>query len=433
METDYETRIVNYALQTCGFYPLRAMQLWVVDAHFNKINSTMMNAGGLGKLDNSIDLERLAKAANDLLNAYDIFRARLVFHPGTSDLCQRFDGEITPVTVEKISDEEFERRKKTLMEPYKIIGKPLYRFYLFETPTAKYLYMDFYHAIMDGMSITILFWRELDMRYRGKKITREPLKYADYILDELKVSPEELAEGNRFWREMVAGFDEDLHLPPADIEKPEAWTEAHYYLDMKNITYKYFEHARHKEHIFFLAASMLAIAKSSGAKNSIMSWVHNGRNTVQERRLMGIMLEEFPISWDFTNDLSAEEFLGGLENKVQTGMRYRRSLGVVYSEGLEDDCVTFIFQKRSLGALNAMPFAGTTTEIVELPANEINAAENSLDIELSLNDDDTYTLELHYDASRYSEAAMEKFAADFDEISLALQDESRMISTILES
>ena len=431
METSYETRIVNYALKTCGFYPLRAMQMWLINTHFNKAKSTMMNIGALFKLDASIDLERFAAAATDLLNSCDVFRCRLVFHPGTDDLCQRFDGEIAPVTVEKISDEEFARRKENLMKPYRLINNPLYRICIFETPTAKYLYGDFYHAIMDGTAATLLFWRELETRYRGKKIQRAPLNYADFILDELKVSPEELAEGNKFWHDTLAGFDTAKHLPPADVENVQAWNKSKFFYEIQNVTHEYFTGGVRKEHIFFLAAAMLAIAKSTGANNSIMSWVHNGRNTAQERRMMGIMIEEFPVSWNFEKDLSAGEFLDGLETKVQTGMRYRRSLGTVYEAGLEDDCATFIFQKKTIGANSNMTFAGTNAEIIDLPANEISAAENTLDINVNLTDDDSYLIRLDYDASRYSEAAMENFAAALDEIILALQDETRAISAIL--
>ena len=431
METNYETRIVNYALQTSGFYPLRAMQRWLIDTHFNKAKSTMMNAGALVKVDASIDLERLARAATDLLSAYDIFHVRLIFHPGTDDLCQRFDGEVEPVTVEKISDEEFEVRKKNLMEPYLLINRPLYRFYIFETPTAKYMYADFYHAIIDGTALMILFWRELEMRYRGKKITRQPLKYADFILDELKVSPEELAEGNRFWRETLRGFNETNHLPPPDIENPEAWRQNNLIFDIENITHKYFAKVDCAENVFFLAASMLAIAKNADVKKSIMSWIHNGRNTAQERRLMGIMIEQFPISWDFTEDLSAGEFLDGLEEKIQTGMKYRHSLGTIYDEGLEDDCATLIFHKKEIGAFNETEFAGLPVEMIDLPPSEYAAAENFLDLELNLSNDGKYFIYFDYNAGRYSETAMKNFAATFDEIVRALQDGRKMISEIL--
>ena len=99
---DYTTRIVNYALKIAGFYPLRPMQLWLIDTHFNKANSAMMNITLFYKLDNSIDLEKLAQAINETCAAHDIFKTRLVFHEDTADICQRFDGEITPVKVEKI-------------------------------------------------------------------------------------------------------------------------------------------------------------------------------------------------------------------------------------------------------------------------------------------------------------------------------------------
>lgn len=50
----------------------------------------------------------------------------------------------------------------------------------------------------------MFFVNEVNLRYKRKKISRTPSNYADYILEELKVSPEELAEGNKFWREMLA-------------------------------------------------------------------------------------------------------------------------------------------------------------------------------------------------------------------------------------
>ena len=431
MDNTYSDRIITHALKTCGYYPLRAMQLWLVDTHFNKVNSTMMNNGALLKLAPEIDLNLLVQAVNDSLKNYDIFRCRIVFHPETNDICQRFDGEIVLSKIEKISDEEFEERKKTLMRPYNLINKPLYRSYIFETPTAKYFYFDAYHAILDGTALVMLLWREIDMRYKGKKILRESLSYADYILEELKISPEEMAEGNKFWRKILEGFDEEKHLPPVDVKNVEAWHQKSFFAELKNINQKYFKKSLRKEHIFFLAASMLTIAKTTGSKSSVMSWLHNGRYNAQERRLMGIMLEQFPVSWNFENDITVEEFLEGLEDEINNSFKYRRSLKTVYNEGLEDDCATFIFQKKTLGAINTLMFNGYPAEIIELPPNQWSAAENSLDIEINMTEDG-YLVELDHDASRYSEDAMAQFAVTMDEIILKLQDESIFISQILE-
>lgn len=431
MESSYETRIINHALKTCGYYPLRAMQRWIVDSYFVKVNTTMMNIFALLKLDASIDLNRLAAAINDTVNTYDIFRSRLVFHPATNDLCQRFDGEIEPVVVEEISDEEFERRKGSLRLPYRIINKPLYRINIFKTPTTQYFYADFHHVIMDGTSAMYLFTREIDLRYNGRKIAREPLNYADYLLDEMKVSPEELAAGNKFWRDMLHGFDESRHLLTPDIHDGTTWRSENLAADIKNIDRKYFKGAGITETNFFLAAAMLALAKSIGVRDSILSWIHNGRTNMQERRLMGIMIEEFPISWNFEADITVGDFLSGLEEKVNTSIRYRRSIGTVYEEGLEDATVTFVFQKGT-SAIEGIAFAGTTAEVIDLPPDDVSAAENSLDIMVNLMPEGNYLLFLDYDASRYSEAAIERFAATFDEMVMALQDKGRMISTVFE-
>ena len=429
--TDYTTKLITYALKTLGIYPLRPIQRWLIDTHLNKVNSTMMNITAFYKLDDSIDLEKAAQAINDTVAAHDIFRCRFVLNEEIGEICQRFDGEVTPVTVEKISEAEFERRKKDLMQPYKLLNSPLYKIYLFETPSGKYFYCDFYHAVMDGIAIYFMFTNEVEARYKGKKLSRKPLQYADFILEELTFLPEELVAGNKFWHEIISKFDREKHLPPADLTGAENWQDDHFMYQFKNISKDYFKEGNRKEDIFFLAASMLTVAKSADAKSSVMSWIHNGRKNAQELRLMGIMLEQYPISWDFEEDITVEKFLNGLEEKMNTGMKYRKSLSMVYNEGLQDECVTFMFQKGIRNQDSSGIFAGTKLEYLTVPKNKFSASENTLDIELNALGDGNYLVDLDYDSSRYSKDAMKNFAATLDEIILQLQDEQKNISEIL--
>ncbi|MBD3879899.1 MAG: hypothetical protein SR1Q5_09540, partial [Quinella sp. 1Q5] len=174
--------------------------------------------------------------------------------------------------------------------------------------------------------------------------------------------------------------------------------------------------------------SMLTMAKVTGTKESIMSWIHNGRTNMREHRLMGLMLEQYPCAWDFHKDISVGEFLHRLEGQKQLGMKYRKSLDIVYGEGLEDDCVSFIFQKYMHGDLI---FADTPAEVVYLPPNEISAAENALDIEVEAEDFGTYNLFLDYDAGRYSKEEMLNFAKTMNDILIAMRDTDKMVSEIL--
>ncbi|MBR5914078.1 MAG: hypothetical protein IKZ58_06940 [Selenomonadaceae bacterium] len=439
MESNYKDRIINDALRTRGYYPLRSMQLWIVDSQFYKVKSTMMNLARLWKLSPEVDLNRLAQAVNETLKAYDVFRCRLVFHPETNDICQRFDGELVPVKVEKISDEEFEERKKTLMQPYNIINQPLYRNYIFETPTAKYYFIDFYHAIMDGTSIITLFIGDVNSRYKGKKITRQPLNYADYILEDMKISKEEFDAGSKYWMDNLNKLDIDKHFVTPDLiefddntaeEKPTDWERGYIAVTVKNITEKYFLKSKYKEHIFFFAATMLAIAKSTGSKNALMDFVHNGRYSMQERRLMGPMIEQYPVCCEFEDGMNVQNLFDSIEEKMTTCFKYRKSLGTAYNSGL-DIFPTFIFQKKIHSVIRNLNIGGYNSEEIEIPPNEWSASENTLDVEVNLSDEGNYYIEYNYDASLYSESAIEKLAATLDEIVLQLQDEQKLISEIL--
>lgn len=412
---------------TKKFYPLRPIQRWLVDTHFNKAKSTMMNIGALLKLSQALDMERLADAVNQLLSMHDIFRCRFVFHPETSDLCQIFDGEITPVKVEYISDEEFEERTEKLREPYRIINKPLWRIYLFKTPTANYIFGDFYHAVMDGVASSYLLWRELDAIYRGRKKVLPKPSYAAYVEEEAKIPESELAEGHKYWRGILANFDPKKHLPPTKNAGDAAWTRGTLEYTIKNIFNEYFRRTHLIENNFFLGATMLTLAKVSGSKESVMSWINNGRTNMYERRLMGLMLEQLPCAWDFRNDMTVEEFLNKLAGQINTGLQYRKSLDVVYNEGLEDECASFILQKN---INNEFIFCDTPAEIVYLPPNEISAVENALDVEINTDDSGRYLLFLDYDASLYTEDEMLNFAKTLDGILLAMQDINTSVSKI---
>ena len=409
------------------YYPLRPIQRWLIDTHFNKAKSTMMNIGGLYKLGAAINVNHLAAAINEVLNAYDIFRCRLVFHPETSDLCQTFDGEVMPVVIEEWTDEEFQLIQKYLSEPYDLIGKPLYRIYIFKTPSANYFYVDFYHAIMDGVSAAYLFRREVDGAYRGRNKKKIP-SYAEYVEEEAAIPPAELAEGQKYWRNMLKGFDERKHLPPVDVEGVAAWTQGNFDYAIKNFTEEFFRESHRTENNYFLGACMLTLAKVTGSKESIMSWIHNGRTNMRERRIMGLMLEQYPCAWDFHEDISVENFLNKLMGQIQTGMTYRKSLDIVYNEGLEDDCVSFIFQK---GINDNFVLGDAPLEVVYLPPNEISAVENALDIEIRENDTGFYELFLDYDASRYSEKDMQHFAETLNKILIAMKNPQANISEIL--
>ena len=412
-----------------NFYPLRPIQRMLVDTHLKKAKSTMMNIGALLKLPSGVDMEKLAEAVNETLKAHDIFKCRLEFHPETSELCQTFDLEPIHIEVKKISDEEFEERVKKFKEPYKFIGNVLYRIYLFQTPTAKYFYVDFYHAIMDGMS-ALIFSREVDLRYRGRNLKSAPKNFLQYVLEESNLTKEELAEGHEYWKKILANFDREKHLPPVDVQNVSAWSKGIFSYTLKNIGEEFFRNTRRSENIFFLGATMMTLAKISGAKDSVVNFIDTGRNERADFLMLGLMMEDFPCAWNFHENSSVENFLNELEGEIRINKKFSKSLDIVYDNYLLEDCASFIFLKDVLK--DHVMIGDNTAQVIDMPPNEISAAENSLDIELWSTERGTYDLVLNYDASRFSEKNMKNFAETMDKIIFAMKNDKNSVEQILQ-
>ena len=184
---------------------------------------------------------------------------------------------------------------------------------------------------------------------------------------------------------------------------------------------------------FFVAATMLTIAKSAGQSDAKMTWVHNGRMTMQEQRMMSLMIEQYPIAWDFKNDQTVSELLSGLDAKINDSLNYREGLAAVYSEDLAEACVVLNLRKNILDYENGTVRLGDTMmQAMPVPDNDYSVTEYSpLDIDMYVNDDGSYSMRMYYDSYHYPKNAMEDFKASFDEICRKLQDRDRMVSTIL--
>lgn len=410
-------------------YPLRPIQRFLIDAHFKKAKSTMMNVGALLKLSPVVDMERLADAINETLEAHDIFRCRLIIDPETQDICQTFDGEIEPVKIETISDEEFElMRKKMLRTPYKIMNKPLYHIYLFKTPSSQYVYVDFYHAVMDGISIAVLFQREVNLRYKGRTVTENTGSYAQFVEDETKIPQAELEKGHTYWRNFLANFDAKKNLPPVDVTNVSLWAKGEIKTTLKNISEEFFRKMEGEESGFFLAASMITLSKITGSKNIFMKWIHPGRDRNDKRRIMGLMYDIIPCAGNFEKDMTVFDFVNTLIGKIRTDFTYRKSLDIIYAESLADDCPCFFFQKDVLSDHTSI--GNTTATVIDMPPNEISAAQNSLNVNVYLKEDGMYQLHLEYDAGRFSENSMRNFINELENVVLKMQNVKTLVSQI---
>ena len=176
---------------------------------------------------------------------------------------------------------------------------------------------------------------------------------------------------------------------------------------------------------------MFAISKAANSKKSLLTWIHNGRTNAKELRIFGLMIEQLPVALDFSQNISVADLLQIFEKQMADGLTYHSGLDFVYEGNFEENCATFIFQKKNLGIQNYFKFGGLNCEVEEITVNFWDAAQKVLDIEVSLLDSGNYIVELHYDKGNYSENAITNFAALIDKIILQMQGENIFSADIL--
>ncbi|MCR5747568.1 MAG: STAS domain-containing protein [Lachnospiraceae bacterium] len=413
-DTMYEPVKVDHTV-----YPLRPIQRWMIDNNFSSLKSTMMNMGGLLQLDLSVDMEALKDSINMVLHEHDIFRCRFLIDKDTGDVKQRFDGEIKEVEIIDKSDEMIMEFIRSLEKPYKLIDRCMYRLYLIRSDSKKYMYINFYHGIMDGYGSVLIFWREMNRYYNAiiqgmelSDIRHGNSSYAKKIREEMDIPEDDKDKAVKYWENMLDGFSEE-YLPPRDLfeepgdnelEFPIAGLHKNDFIDLK-----------YHESPFFMGATLLTMALITGQKKVIMAWIHNGRVTGEDRRLMGLMLVELPIRWEFDKDLSIRDYVQEIDNLMKQGLLYKNGLSKIYEEELDLETPDFIFQRGAIGRRGELSLGDTKAIIVDIEedddaTDEMSVCDSSIDFELNSLEDGSYSVVFDYNSGRYSEKAIENIS-----------------------
>ncbi|XME02595.1 anti-sigma factor antagonist [Lachnospiraceae bacterium C1.1] len=420
-----------------NLYPLRPNQRMMMDLHFIKASSTMMNMRTLLRLDPSLNLELFRDAINAAVQDHDIFRCHFVIDTETGDIKQRFDGKFAEIEIEDLTEEELNKTLRNLSQPYKISECPLWHFRLLRSGTEQYFYYDCYHAIMDGVSSVALFYRQIDRYYKelskGKTVSelrRIRSSYAGLIRSEMASGNDNTDEAKKYWEEKLAGYTDEGYTLPADLDEKSGEEEAEYPLDM--IRKDFFHTVPYHENEFFMGAAMLALSIAIGRKDIIMTYVHSGRTSAKEFGIMGLMLEDMVMCFDFNKDMSVNDYIAEIETTAKEDLKNRKGLETVYERMAGLECPEFIFQKGAIGRRGELTYGDTKAVMVPLPEDENNVNDSTVKIELNAHDDGSYSVVICYDPGSYSKPAIDDFAKTFRNVIIKMQQGKSVFEIIKE-
>lgn len=403
--TEWSTEKINAQAITKS-HPLTVEQKYILNYEFYTPNTTMYNNPALCRFID-VTAEDLAAAINKTIQNHPSLLT--IFYYENGEYKQRYAPELMhEITVEKISDEEFEVLRGTLVQPFReITDCLLWRGRVFSAPSGNYIFFDVHHLIFDGTSYW-LFMSNLQNCLSGMELGPD---YYYYVLEqrEKEMNSALYEEAKSYFEKRYAGQKCIRNLPydytsdenyAGDIDIPLQFTED---------DYNAFEASTGiGRNGLFLMAGMLALGSVTNTDKIMITWIYNGRKDLDSMNSIGMLFYTLPLMLTITEDLTMEEMLADIKEQMNNSLKYSSCSFVssTYVSPVEDDCICFMLQDdaRTLSKNWQHPF-----EMVDIDIDN-RASQTSLDVEIMTNGDEP-NLYLDYAASLYKPDTIKYFGA----------------------
>ena len=395
--------------------PLNPFQVYMFDYQLYAPHTTMYNMPVCWKYaTEDMDSACLSDAVKKVLEAHPVFRTVLRYNEDF-ELVQHYDETIpTEVPVERMTEKEVESILPQLVEPFRLLDRPMYRVRLFETPEHVYLFLDLHHIISDGTSMAVLS-EDLTAAFEGRPLAED--MYYLFMRDQYKASlSADYVQAEEYFRHTYGGKNWiNVHKP--EIESREnafAWVTRKLELD-KDALEQYLASAGIGRTAFFEAAALLTLAAMEDAENVMVTWVYHGRDNRRKERSIGLFVKDLPLGVTLGELTDTRSLYETVKEQMNMGIVHREyPYSTINAAVAVNDTLAVIDEGDllSMEGLGAVPF-----ERVKLPqANPAMGKQmlatifNRRGIELRLN----------YTATRYHRESMERFCDIYKRIVTAL-------------
>ena len=295
-------------------YPLTNTQEGIFIECTANMGSTIYNIPYLLKLDNKVDLDRLAEAIDSTVEAHPYLKTRLFMDDNGNVLQKRNDGLSykTPILNGMNRD--------TLVRPYMLFNEQLFRFEIYRTCDGNYLFLDLHHIVADGTSLAIII-NDIIRAYSGEKLDPEGYTSYDLALDNRDALAGDIYKNAENYYKSVfehAGGsisfypDKNGAAPTAELYHRE--TRSISVQDVKEFCKKH----GITENVFFISAFGITLGKYNFKKDAVFTTIYHGRNDSRLSETVGMLVKTLPVFCDFSG--TAKDCLSGVQKQLIDSM-----------------------------------------------------------------------------------------------------------------
>ena len=302
-------------LERKNSYPLSQTQLGIFAVCMAKQGEAAYNNGVLFQLGSGVDLVRLAKACDAMIEAHPFVKTRLFIDNEGNPRQRRNDDEPYQQEIEKISDDDFEQLRHLLIQPFFLLSDRLFRIRLFSTPSSAYLFMDFHHVIFDGMSMDILL-NDMEKAYRGETIGREVFSGFEVAQEEEELRLTKTYTDAKEWNLQMFGDLEITSLPfPDKSEQPVTFGRQERDLEITEGELK--EACRRfnvTPNVFAVTIFGYLLGHYTNSQESLFATIYHGRHDLKLSQTVAMLVKTLPVYMKWNRQTTLRELLQNTKN-----------------------------------------------------------------------------------------------------------------------
>ena len=360
-------------------------------------------------LDGGLDEERLRKAVETVVAAHPTLFTRIELSDQGDPVQTIDDTETFSLQVEHIDD--IEVAKKTMIQPFNIVGDRLFRIRLLRDKEHFYYFQDVHHTLFDGGSQGIML-ADIEKAYNGEPLEPEQQTLAQLAIAEDEQRQTAVFEEDKKW--YAENFDcGDCYSPLLPDRDDKQFVDAlltrTMAVDRDRVDAFCKMNGIFRSSVFTAAYAYL-LAKYNNEQQVLFNTVHNGRADKRSSRTVGMMVRTVPVYAKFDSDTRVLDFIKAGEEQMK-GCRQHGSY--TYSDVVSDlglqPATLFIWHGNTL---DNNPFCGKPMKFILLCNN---SREVSLYLKVVIKEG-RFVVEAEYNGNEYSETLMSQFMESYEAV-----------------
>ena len=304
-------------------YPISKTQEGIFVESIANTDTTIYNMPILLRIDDGIDVLKLKNAIIDTVNAHPYVKATLNMDDDTNDIyVKRNDKASVNIEIKNIDKLP---SKDTLVKPFALLNKGLYRFIIFDTTQdGKYLLIEMHHIIGDGISLVILL-KDIEKAYKGIKLEKEKFTGFNYAIEEQKLlKTDSYEKAKKYYEILLDGADTESLIPKDNTGI--TYNAASNLTQKLNLNKESIEKFCNEHNItlnaFFNAVFGFTLSKYNYKENVVYTTIYNGRNDSRVDNAIYMLVKTLPVVCKYDKDTKIIDYLSEFNKQIFDSMTY---------------------------------------------------------------------------------------------------------------